>query len=893
MNTRVIHWQGRRKDRIPVRLGLEFWAVVTGAAVLISGCGKSEPAPTVVTPEPPKAAAPAPPKPPAPPAPKPMKMAAVDPVTVYPASKARIKVKLDRQGNEGPIHFEFADATEGISATGVEIPPDKSEGEVEIAASEKLGDEETKGKLKVIAKLGPAPRSATPAASPAKGPAAGPVTPSLPGVPAPVAPSLPGVPAPAAPAKAPGAGQAAPPKMPSTPGMMPSTPGMMPATPGMMPKTPGMMPATPGMMPGPAPGMMPGPMPGMSAGSSAMAQAGLTPPSPTQAEQVVAVTVPKVKLPSFLPTAETAVQPGVPATIELAVDRTDYTGPMEIEVENVPGKFTGKAGNLAANQRSTKLEVTAMNEAPEGKQSIRVFSKVYGRTVEVKVPLLVDRTPFRVQSFMVVNLKPGETKRVQVPVERRTYKGPLRLETAGLPEGVRVKPVEVAANQTSVTLEFTASEKAKERVRSAKVVSAAGDRRRDDPMIVRVSLGGKGFLPREVLENPNLQSLLKRGSFGGRLTAEAKQALLAAYGGTEESEAAVLRGLKFLAAHQREDGSWPLATFWEDVEGCDCQSDAGKDVVKSDTAGTAFGVLPFLGAGITHRTAPSDPPELAEYKKLVFEAVKFLSQKQTVSKEASKDGTLDGNMYAHAIGTIALCEAFGLSGDERLRLPAQRAIKHIIQAQHKEGGWRYGPNQPGDMSAVGWQFLAIRSGQLAGLMIEKDPLLRASRFVDSCAAGPDDARKSRYSYMPPTEDGPAPQATPSVSAAGLLTRQYLGWKKDMPDLVAGAKYLMGTLPPESGGALGPAYYYYYATQVLHHLEGPDFDLWNHRMREHLIRTQLKEGHKAGSWSPEGVDWGKQGGRLYATSMAILTLQVYYRHLPLYRTVFEEQKTVVE
>jgi len=28
-------------------------------------------------------------------------------------------------------------------------------------------------------------------------------------------------------------------------------------------------------------------------------------------------------------------------------------------------------------------------------------------------------------------------------------------------------------------------------------------------------------------------------------------------------------------------------------------------------------------------------------------------------------------------------------------------------------------------------------------------------------------------------------------------------------------------------------------------------------------------------------------------MAILTLQVYYRHLPLYRTVFEEQKTVVE
>ena len=80
------------------------------------------------------------------------------------------------------------------------------------------------------------------------------------------------------------------------------------------------------------------------------------------------------------------------------------------------------------------------------------------------------------------------------------------------------------------------------------------------------------------------------------------------------------------------------------------------------------------------------------------------------------------------------------------------------------------------------------------------------------------------------------------------------------------------------------YHYYYATQVLHHLEGSDFDLWNHRMREHLIRLQESEGHAAGSWNPQGADWGKQGGRLYATSLALMTLQVYYRHLPMYRSV---------
>ena len=57
-----------------------------------------------------------------------------------------------------------------------------------------------------------------------------------------------------------------------------------------------------------------------------------------------------------------------------------------------------------------------------------------------------------------------------------------------------------------------------------------------------------------------------------------------------------------------------------------------------------------------------------------------------------------------------------------------------------------------------------------------------------------------------------------------------------------------------------------------------------RMREHLIRTQEKAGHKAGSWNPQGTDHGARGGRIYATCMALMTLQTYYRHLPMYRPV---------
>jgi len=405
-------------------------------------------------------------------------------------------------------------------------------------------------------------------------------------------------------------------------------------------------------------------------------------------------------------------------------------------------------------------------------------------------------------------------------------------------------------------------------------------------MIIRVRREEQGFLPKEITADPELFPLLRRGSFGGRLTARSKQALLEAYGGTPESEAAVMRGLRWLADHQRADGSWPLKEYDKGIEGCNCRDPKFEEkVVDSDVAGTAFGVLPFLGAGVSLDKCPEEPPELAEYQKRVRAAIAFLVKKQTHSKKPTEDGRLDSNMYAHAVATIALCEAYGLSSEDwqnKVRIPAQKAIKYIANAQHKDGGWRYGPNQPGDMSAVAWQFLAIRSGQLAGMNIERSPLLRAERFVDSCAAGPEGAEMSQYSYMP--GEGPK-SARPSLTAAGLLTRQYLlKWKKDHPDLLAGCKVLMQNLPPEAGTTLGPIYYYYYATQVLHHMEGSDFDLWNYRMREHLIRTQEKEGHRAGSWNPAGTDWGAQGGRLYATSMALMTLQVYYRHLPMYRPV---------
>lgn len=742
--------------RVPVRwsLGLLLTAVVVGS-VPFAGCGSS-PAPTPK--EKPKAEAPAPPPPPpAPPPPAPMAIGALNAVTLEPGKTATVRLPVTRGSATGAIQIQTAGAPQGITVTAKEIPADKSEGQLELAASEKLGDQDLKATIKITAKAGT-----------------------------------------------------------------------------------------------------------------------------VQAEKELPVVVSKLKLPSFQAAKPILLQPGGSMAVDLAINRNGYEGPLELRVENLPAGVTGVVSKLEAKQATTNLQVTVGSDAPDARQPVRVATTLYGRTISVDVPLQINRTPFRVKAFQVVNLKPGETKRIEVPVERSSYQGPLEIEPSSLPEGVSIKKVTVAPDKKTVALEIVAAENAKERVRSAKLVSKGGNLSRTDPMVIRVTRNERGFLPKELTANPEMMPLLRRGSFGGRLTVASKKALLDAYGGSPESEAAVMRALRWLATHQQADGRWKLKEYGKDIQGCDCRDEKFEDkVLETDIAATAFGVLPFLGAGVGLDRCPEDPPELAgEYMKRVKSAIGFLVKSQSHNpKDPLVDGRLDSHMYAHAVATIALCEAYGLATEEfqdRLRVPAQKAIKYIAQTQHKEGGWRYGPRQPGDMSAVAWQFLAIRSGQLAGMIIDRSPLIRAERFVDSCGAGPENAKMSRYCYQP------GGQATLSLTGAGLLTREYLGWHRDNPDLAAGCKYLMENLPPESGSSLGPIYYYYYATQVLHHMEGSDFDLWNYRMREHLIRTQEKEGHKAGSWNPQGVDYGHAGGRLYATSMAAMTLQVYYRHLPMFR-----------
>ena len=332
-------------------------------------------------------------------------------------------------------------------------------------------------------------------------------------------------------------------------------------------------------------------------------------------------------------------------------------------------------------------------------------------------------------------------------------------------------------------------------------------------------------------------------------------------GGTSATEAAVARGLKFLARHQQPDGNWSLQHFR--TPDCDetCTHPGG---FSTKVAGTALALLPFLGAGQTHLQG--------DYQQEVLKGLNALCAQQLEDGDLRGEG--DGRMYAHGMAAIVLCEAYALTQDKQLYEPAQRALNFIVAAQHSAGGWRYEPGEPGDVSVVGWQLMALKSGQMAGFHVPNYVFERASMFLDSAAR---DGKPGEYDYQP------GRSTTIAMTAEALLCRQYLGWPRDHKGLKAGIDLMVRHHPPSEKRP--NVYYWYYATQVMHHYGGSSWRIWNDKMRDLLVSTQEIKGHAAGSWTPRGngIEGGfaDYAGRIYMTALCLCTLEVYYRHLPLY------------
>lgn len=360
--------------------------------------------------------------------------------------------------------------------------------------------------------------------------------------------------------------------------------------------------------------------------------------------------------------------------------------------------------------------------------------------------------------------------------------------------------------------------------------------------------------------------------FGGRGTGHRK-AMLGSGGGTRQSERAVAGALNWIARHQSRDGGWSLTAYQARCKDSSCAGEA--KVGGYEAAATAMALLTFFGAGQTHESK-------GRYRQTIKAGVAYLIKNQ----KPDGDLRMGATMYAHGLASLALCECFGMSNDKVVGRSAQAALNFIMQAQDPiGGGWRYGPREPGDTSVTGWQLMALKSGQMAYLNVNPATFDRAKAFLNSVS--PSNYGGSRFTYMPGKhllrEDGRVIDDDRAMTAVGLLCQQCMRVPRTDPAMRAGTAFLMQN-PPDVGQR--DMYYWYYATQVMHNQLGPDWDAWNRKMRRTLIDTQCKDGDcAAGSWDPKlpKVDlWGPYGGRLYVTSLAALTLEVYYRYLPLYK-----------
>ncbi|MCH2129002.1 MAG: hypothetical protein MK179_07640 [Pirellulaceae bacterium] len=335
-------------------------------------------------------------------------------------------------------------------------------------------------------------------------------------------------------------------------------------------------------------------------------------------------------------------------------------------------------------------------------------------------------------------------------------------------------------------------------------------------------------------------------------------------------------GLAFLARHQSPHGNWSLQHF---AAGKPYQDQQSQVALNADTGATGLALLAFLGAGYHHQSNP--------YGGVVQTGLKSLIQSQSENGNLflSEDETSNQSvaLYSHGIATIALCEAYGMTLDPELREPTERALNYIVATQHpRRGGWRYQPQVGSDTSVTGWMLMALKSAQMAHLEVPEHTWAGLERFMSSAEVA-NHPHLFRYNpYAPDTErqrHGRLPSDT--MTAVGLLIRLYTGSNRTDELMIMGAEYLAAHLPaPEKRDT----YYWYYATQIMFHMGDQYWNAWRESLFPLLTDSQVTNGPLAGSWDPLRPvrdKWGHHAGRVYVTTLNLLSLEVAYRHLPIY------------
>lgn len=341
-----------------------------------------------------------------------------------------------------------------------------------------------------------------------------------------------------------------------------------------------------------------------------------------------------------------------------------------------------------------------------------------------------------------------------------------------------------------------------------------------------------------------------------------------------DTDKAIAAGLRWLANHQEEDGNWDADDFGMT---CGEKACAGSGFEYWDGGVTGLALLAYIRAGHTHKKG--------KYREVVKKGLDWLLEIQV--KEAEPKGAIGFEMvgdrpkeewvYNHAIATTTLCEAYAATRDETLLGPAKHAVSFCVQAQNPHFGWRYGIRSgDNDTSVTTWMVKALSSARAVGIEVPptafEGPIQWYNRATSQSGATGYRAPDGSSSFLP-MQQGKY-DAVPCMTATAIAGRALLGQETSTPVIKKGVRLLRESLPawPDNGTRQVNLYYWYYGARAMRAVGEEDQRLWNGSVQEALLPHQRKEGHEAGSWDPVG-EWGVAGGRVYATAIAVLTLEV--------------------
>ena len=355
--------------------------------------------------------------------------------------------------------------------------------------------------------------------------------------------------------------------------------------------------------------------------------------------------------------------------------------------------------------------------------------------------------------------------------------------------------------------------------------------------------------------------------------------------GTAKLEGALFDALAWLAAHQSHDGRWDCDGFDASCGHIGPTLCDGDGHPQHDVGTTALALLAFLGAGAT--------PALEEYGSSIGLGVAWLVSEQDPATGLLGEKSGPKFMYAHAIGTLALCEAHMATGGLYLGEPAQAAVNYLLRARNPYGGWRYSVPAVGDndTSITGWAVLALAAAAEAGLAVENPAFDGALSWIDHVT----DPATGRVGYASigslsdrtianehyPKERGEA------MTAVGMLCRILIASHKaedisELDILEKHADLLLRTPPEWDRNSFGcDLYYWFFGYQAMFQMGGRYWKEWEGTLDRAVVESQRQDGDEKGSWDPIGP-WGFAGGRVYATALMALCLETPFRQPRLIR-----------